>query len=105
MFPGMRVLLTTGYNEDLAAGLERSADVLGKPYGETELADRVRAALDRPGRDHPPPARKSDTRGDRSPTGCGRRAQRRSGAAPPIRVRRAASNSAAGLAAAPAAVR
>ncbi len=48
MFPGMRVLLATGYNEDLASGRERHADVLGKPYRETELADRVRAALNRP---------------------------------------------------------
>ncbi len=47
MFPDMRVLLATGYNEDLASGRARHADVLGKPYGEAELADRVRAALNR----------------------------------------------------------
>jgi FixJ family two-component response regulator len=45
--PGLPILLTTGYNEDLvtdgpgAPGM----DVLGKPYRRSELADRVRAAL------------------------------------------------------------
>ncbi|KAA2236692.1 histidine kinase famiy protein [Salinarimonas soli] len=45
--PGLPVLLTTGYNDELvtdgpgAPGM----DVLGKPYRRSELADRVRAAL------------------------------------------------------------
>ncbi|MCQ8239632.1 histidine kinase famiy protein [Rhizosaccharibacter radicis] len=47
--PGIGVLLTTGYNEDLVADGPRATamDVLGKPYRRIELADRVRAALDR----------------------------------------------------------
>jgi PAS domain S-box-containing protein len=49
--PEVPVLLTTGYNEDLVADGPRAAsmDVLGKPYRRSELADRVRAALDRRG--------------------------------------------------------
>jgi CheY-like chemotaxis protein len=49
MMPGVPVLLTTGYNEDLVAHGPRAPDmdVLGKPYRRTELADRVRAALNR----------------------------------------------------------
>ena len=45
--PGVAVLLTTGYNEDLVAEGPRvpSMDVLGKPYRRAELAERVRAAL------------------------------------------------------------
>ncbi|MDJ0391216.1 histidine kinase famiy protein [Roseomonas sp. E05] len=46
--PGVAVLLTTGYNEDLVAEARAPAmDVLGKPYRRSELADRVRAALNR----------------------------------------------------------
>jgi CheY-like chemotaxis protein len=48
-FPALRVLLATGYNEDLAGGLRQGAEVLGKPYSQTDLADRVRATLTRPG--------------------------------------------------------
>ncbi|TPG57541.1 PAS domain-containing protein [Roseomonas nepalensis] len=50
--PEVAVLYTTGYNEDLLAEAPRSAsmDVLGKPYLRAELADRVRAALDRTAR-------------------------------------------------------
>src|SRR5215212_810860 len=45
--PGLPVLLTTGYNEDLVAHGPRAPnmDALGKPYRRTELADGVRAAL------------------------------------------------------------
>jgi len=45
--PETPVLLTTGFNEDLGAhGLRAdNMDMLGKPYRRTELADRVRAAL------------------------------------------------------------
>jgi CheY-like chemotaxis protein len=45
--PDVAILLTTGYNEELLAEGQRpaSADVLGKPYRSSELADRVRAAL------------------------------------------------------------
>ncbi len=40
------VLLTTGYNEDLAQGTRRpGVDVLAKPYRRVELGDRVRSAL------------------------------------------------------------
>ena len=59
--PEVPVLLTTGYNEELVADGPRAtaSEVLGKPYSRTQLADRIRAALnarkrgDRP----PPPAR------------------------------------------------
>ncbi len=45
--PDVAVLLTTGYNEDLAAEAPRtrSMDVLSKPYRRSELNDRVRHAL------------------------------------------------------------
>ncbi len=45
--PGISVLLTTGYHEDLIVDgpLTPSMDVLGKPYRRMELASRVRAAL------------------------------------------------------------
>ena len=49
--PAVPVLLTTGYNEELAreGGPGASgADVLGKPYRRAELADRIRAAIDAP---------------------------------------------------------
>ena len=57
--PEVAVLYTTGYNEDLLAEAPRSAsmDVLGKPYLRAELADRVRAALDRTA--WPAPARRA----------------------------------------------
>jgi PAS domain S-box-containing protein len=47
--PGVAVLLTTGYNEDLVAEGPGTSDwdVLGKPYRRTALADRVRTALNR----------------------------------------------------------
>ena len=47
--PGVPVLMTTGYNEDLVADIPRGTalDVIGKPYRREELADRVRMALDR----------------------------------------------------------
>ncbi len=49
--PGLPVLLTTGYNEELVAEGPQAPtmDVLGKPYRKAELADRIRAALDRGG--------------------------------------------------------
>jgi DNA-binding LytR/AlgR family response regulator len=44
--PGVKVLLATGYNEELVDGpLRPGLDVLGKPYRQAELADRVRQAL------------------------------------------------------------
>jgi CheY-like chemotaxis protein len=47
--PDVPVLLTTGYNEDLAQGHRAPGlDVLAKPYRRAELADRVRSALRRP---------------------------------------------------------
>lgn len=47
--PETPVLMTTGYNEDLVADIPRGSqlDVIGKPYRRSELADRVRIALDR----------------------------------------------------------
>ncbi|UHC17164.1 PAS domain-containing protein [Methylobacterium currus] len=57
MRPDLPVLLTTGYNEDLVAEgpATPTMDVLGKPYRKAELADRVRAALDRGARKMPAP--------------------------------------------------
>jgi PAS domain S-box-containing protein len=51
--PGIGILLTTGYNDDLLTEGKASAgaDVIGKPYRRTELADRVRAALNSRGRE------------------------------------------------------
>jgi CheY-like chemotaxis protein len=48
--PGLRILLASGYSDDLLTRGEPSgaADVLAKPYRQTDLAGRVRAALDRP---------------------------------------------------------
>lgn len=45
--PGIAVLMTTGYNEELVvSGPTRNArDVLGKPYRRSELLDRVRQSL------------------------------------------------------------
>ena len=47
--PGLRVLLASGYSDDLLTRGEPSSavDVLAKPYCRTDLAGRVRAALDR----------------------------------------------------------
>ena len=47
--PDLPVLLTTGYNEELVIDGPRTPgmDVLGKPYRRSDLADRVRAALNR----------------------------------------------------------
>jgi PAS domain S-box-containing protein len=49
--PGLPVLMTTGYNEDLVADGPRAAglDVLGKPYRKAELLDRIRQALNQCG--------------------------------------------------------
>ncbi|MXQ14844.1 histidine kinase famiy protein [Microvirga makkahensis] len=60
---GIGVLLTTGYNDDLLTEGKASvgADVLGKPYRRTELADRIRSALNNRDRERQvpsyPPAR------------------------------------------------
>jgi nitrogen-specific signal transduction histidine kinase/CheY-like chemotaxis protein len=55
--PGIGILLTTGYNDDLLTEGKASAgaDVIGKPYRRTELADRVRAALNGRGRERQAP--------------------------------------------------
>ncbi|MCF4128798.1 histidine kinase famiy protein [Methylobacterium sp. SyP6R] len=57
MRPDLPVLLTTGYNEDLVAEgpATPTMDVLGKPYRKAELADRIRAALDRGAKAMPAP--------------------------------------------------
>jgi PAS domain S-box-containing protein len=52
--PSLRVLLATGYNEDLARGRATSEEVLGKPYLEAELMGRIRASLNRPDREDAP---------------------------------------------------
>ncbi len=56
--PEVPVLLTTGYNEELVADGPRAtaSEVLGKPYSRTQLADRVRAALNARARNARPPA-------------------------------------------------
>jgi PAS domain S-box-containing protein len=59
-WPRMAILLTTGYNEELVADGPPAPfmDVLGKPYRKSELADRVRFALnsvDAPEREPPSP--------------------------------------------------
>lgn len=45
--PGLPVLMTTGYNEELVAEgpLRLGRDVLGKPYRKSELLDRIAQAL------------------------------------------------------------
>jgi DNA-binding response OmpR family regulator len=55
--PSTAILLTTGYNEELLVEgpSARGWDVLGKPYRHTELADRVRAALNSKDRAAPTP--------------------------------------------------
>jgi CheY-like chemotaxis protein len=55
--PGIGVLLTTGYNDDLLTEGKASAgaDVIGKPYRRTDLADRIRAALNSRGRERQVP--------------------------------------------------
>jgi len=52
--PDVPILLTTGYNDDLVADIPRGSrlDVIGKPYRREELADRIRAAIDRPRAEH-----------------------------------------------------
>ena len=64
--PGLRVLLASGYSDDLVARGTPTpgggADVRAKPYRRTDLAERVRAALDRhDGRPFPRPARALST--------------------------------------------
>jgi CheY-like chemotaxis protein len=51
LHPGLRVLLATGYSDDLVerGSLTLGANVLGKPYSQTDLASRVRVALNRRG--------------------------------------------------------
>lgn len=54
--PNVPVLLTTGYNEELAqkgGPAASGADVLGKPYRRAELADRISSALRSAGDDSP----------------------------------------------------
>jgi PAS domain S-box-containing protein len=49
--PGLPILMTTGYNEELVIDGPKAAglDVLGKPYRRTDLLDRVRQALNQRG--------------------------------------------------------
>jgi CheY-like chemotaxis protein len=47
-YPDTKILLTTGYNDDLARQGGSNADglnVVGKPYRRAELADRIYSAL------------------------------------------------------------
>jgi PAS domain S-box-containing protein len=50
LYPWLRVLLATGYNEDVVSRtpLLAGALVLGKPYRQTDLAGQVRVALRQP---------------------------------------------------------
>ena len=61
--PGLRVLFATGYSDDLVVRgtpTPGNAAVLAKPYRRADLAERVRAALDRrDGRPDPGPAREA----------------------------------------------
>jgi PAS domain S-box-containing protein len=62
--PGLRVLLATGYSDDLVARETPTpgggADVLAKPYRRIDLASRVRAVLDNPHRrPDPTPSREA----------------------------------------------
>jgi CheY-like chemotaxis protein len=61
--PEVPVLLTTGYNEELVADGPRvtASEVLGKPYSRTQLADRIRAALNSKRRGDRPPANHTDS--------------------------------------------
>jgi DNA-binding NtrC family response regulator len=45
--PALPVLLTTGYNDEMAleGPRPRAMDVIGKPYSPAELLDRVREAI------------------------------------------------------------
>ncbi|NJC34591.1 PAS domain S-box-containing protein [Sphingomonas jejuensis] len=49
--PGLPVLMTTGYNEELVIEGPRASglDVLGKPYRKADLLDRIRQALSQRG--------------------------------------------------------
>jgi CheY-like chemotaxis protein len=48
--PGLPVLLTTGYNEQMSGGTSPGGiPVLGKPFQRTDLADRVRSVLNQQG--------------------------------------------------------
>ena len=51
LVPGIGVLLTTGYNEELVGDrhARTNADILSKPYRRSELLDRVRQALNNRG--------------------------------------------------------
>ena len=53
--PGVPILLTTGYNDEMAIDAPRphAMDVLGKPYRRSELIDRAQAALRRGARTGP----------------------------------------------------
>jgi PAS domain S-box-containing protein len=55
-FPHMPILMTTGYNDEMAMDGPRpeAMDVLGKPYRRSELIERVQAALRRGARTGPP---------------------------------------------------
>ncbi len=57
MRPALPVLLATGSNEDVVADgpAPPTMDGLGKPYRKAELADRIRAALDRGAKAMPAP--------------------------------------------------
>ncbi|MCR5873457.1 response regulator [Phenylobacterium sp. J426] len=56
--PDLKVLLATGYNEELVDAPHRpDLDVLSKPYRQSELADRIRQALNaQGGGDRRPPS-------------------------------------------------
>ena len=63
--PEVPVLFTTGYNEELVADGPSAAalQVLGKPYSRTQLADRIRAALNAAARRSRSPERRPHVRG------------------------------------------
>ncbi|WP_242181983.1 histidine kinase famiy protein [Sphingomonas sp. CARO-RG-8B-R24-01] len=48
-YPGIKVLLTTGYADDAIDESSKSFELLRKPYRSGDLEARVRALIDRPG--------------------------------------------------------
>jgi PAS domain S-box-containing protein len=48
-YPHMAVLLTTGFADEAIDESARSYELIRKPYRRTELNERIRAVLDRPG--------------------------------------------------------
>lgn len=48
-YPRLAVLLTTGFADEAIDEGARSYELIRKPYRRSELNERIRAVLDRPG--------------------------------------------------------